>query len=448
MIPWLAILLGIFIPLILIILLILAFVYRKKIPFMKDVVSNRRKQDDAISPPPISTATLSKCIEDHKQSGEFNQLFMKLKGISVTGLEHEYHLTKNAAEMNSSLNRYVDMVPYDQSLVMLGHPWPEITDNLKPQVEFSKLETFYINASYIRRPRYSPNGGEATIPGADTPPEYIATQGPLPDTVVDFLTMVCEQKSPLIVMLCLTEEKGKPKCSKYWPDKGSQDYSSSSRKVRVTLMGEEQCENWCRRQLRIEIPDKAQTWDTTHIHFSNWPDYGAPPVEIFYNLVLAHVDVRKQYPLGLDYGPTIVHCSAGVGRTGTLIAGRFLLDQLRKNNQTTDIFGTVLALRKWRANLVQATPQFQFLYEFVQYCLGRERGHQPLALPRQAPPPPDTNNEGEYMNIVGSGKPNTTNGKFILRTIYHISNSATLVVMFHCRLRLVRFSTSSRCVCL
>ncbi|EUB61722.1 Tyrosine-protein phosphatase non-receptor type 1 [Echinococcus granulosus] len=76
--------------------------------------------------------------------------------------------------------------------------------------------------------------------------------------------------------------------------------------------------------------------------------------------------------MGVECGPTVVHCSAGVGRTGTFMAARFLLDRLRTNPQNVDIVGTVLAMRKWRANLVQVWSQLQFLYNFIDFCLGKE----------------------------------------------------------------------------
>ncbi|VDD80317.1 unnamed protein product [Mesocestoides corti] len=116
-------------------------------------------------------------------------------------MEQEYRLTKTAGIQFKDLNRYADMLPYDQSMVILGRKWPSIVEDPEPQITAAEVICGYINASYIRRPRFGPKG-EACVADPSTVPEYIASQGPLTHTIADFLTMVYEQKSKLIVMLC------------------------------------------------------------------------------------------------------------------------------------------------------------------------------------------------------------------------------------------------------
>ncbi|VDK34895.1 unnamed protein product [Taenia asiatica] len=114
-----------------------------------------------------------------------------------------------------------------------------------------------------------------------------------------------------------------------------------------------------------------QPWIVKQLHVRIWNDHGVPPMEKFYLILQAHLDLFAKYPLG-QFGPPVVHCSAGVGRTGTFICGRFLLDQLRKDPSNIDIIGTALAIRRWRKSLVQAEVQLRFLFKFVEYVIDKE----------------------------------------------------------------------------
>ncbi|VDK26328.1 unnamed protein product [Taenia asiatica] len=109
-------------------------------------------------------------------------------------------MTKWVARENRSRNRYGDMVPYDQSLVLLGRPWSTAISHPEPQITVGEAGQSYINASYVRRPEYG-SRGEALMALITSLPEYIATQDPRENTVADFLTMVLEQRCPLIIML-------------------------------------------------------------------------------------------------------------------------------------------------------------------------------------------------------------------------------------------------------
>ncbi|VDO12467.1 unnamed protein product [Rodentolepis nana] len=91
----------------------------------------------------------------------------------------------------------------------------------------------------------------------------------------------------------------------------------------------------------------------------------------YYELLKLHMELNTKYPIG-EYGPPVVHCSAGVGRTGTLICGRFLLEQLRRDPSKIDVVGTVLALRRWRMLTVQTIVQMAFLYLFVLHVIKKE----------------------------------------------------------------------------
>nr|CDS20778.1 Receptor type tyrosine protein phosphatase O [Echinococcus granulosus] len=302
------------------------------------------------------------------------------------------------------------MPPYDQSLVLVGRPWSTVINDPQPQITASEVEKGYINASYVRRPEYG-SGGEALVSSFSTRPAYIATQGPLRSTVTDFLTMVCQQRCPLIIMLCQCIEDGKIKCTQYWPDGMTSTFESAKCTVEVRKESEENLGSVIRRELKIHPSSEASPWTVTQFHFTDWVDNSVPNVESFYNLVVMQNDFLATHPMGVECGPTIVHCSAGVGRTGTFMAARFLLDRLRTNPQNVDIVGTVLAMRKWRANLVQVWSQLQFLYNFIDFCLGKEKlgvkqiAPGPKALP--AAPSAEYQNIGEQseMNAMEPARP-------------------------------------------
>ncbi|EUB61724.1 Tyrosine-protein phosphatase non-receptor [Echinococcus granulosus] len=197
-------------------------------------------------------------------------------------------------------------------------------------------------------------------------------------------------------LLCI--EDGKIKCTQYWPDGMTSTFESEKCTVEVRKESEENFGSVIRRELKIHPSSEASPWTVTQFHFTGWVDNDAPNVESFYNLVVMQNDFLATHPMGVKCGPTVVHCSAGVGRTGTFMAARFLLDRLRTNPQNVDIVGTVLAMRKWRANLVQVWSQLQFLYNFIDFCLGKENlGVKPIAPgPKALPAAPSA----EYKNVV------------------------------------------------
>ncbi|VDN20618.1 unnamed protein product [Dibothriocephalus latus] len=150
-------------------------------------------------------------------------------------------------------------------------------------------------------------------------------------------------------------EGGKSKCSQYWPESCgvTEEKSNLLRSVDVTLDDERRAEHVITRSMTVKPDGDSDSWSFKQLHFLSWADHAVPPIAELYDFLKNYAYLRKQKPLSNDFGPTVVHCSAGVGRTGTLICAQVLLDQLRTNPQTIDIFGTVLALRVFRKRLVQ-----------------------------------------------------------------------------------------------
>ncbi|VDM30971.1 unnamed protein product, partial [Hydatigera taeniaeformis] len=313
-------------------------------------------------PSPLAVEELDACIESLDSNKQFIPHFMVrmslftlklLKKVAVMGVEKEFHLTKNAGLHCKELNRYIDMLPYDQSIVILGRRWPRILDDPEPKITTTELVNNYINASYIRRPLYGAKG-EAIPCDASDPPDYIATQGPMSTTVADFLTMVYEHRSKLILMLCRCEEDGKQKCKEYWDDESELLVTSATRSVKVTTSNVKILDSGLTcRTLRIMPSNEAEPWYVTQLHFTQWPDCEAADMTALYKLINFLFKFVRKNPVNRTCGPPIIHCSAGVGRSGTLIAASYLLKRLRTRPEKIDIFGTTLAIRRWRPNMVQ-----------------------------------------------------------------------------------------------
>ncbi|GAB5581512.1 receptor-type tyrosine-protein phosphatase H [Prionailurus iriomotensis] len=243
---------------------------------------------------------------------------------------------------NSAKNRYRNVLPYDWSRV-----------SLKPQQEEPGSD--YINASFI--------------PGLWGPREFIAAQGPLPQTVADFWRLVWEQQSRTLVMLTNCVESGRVKCEYYWPlDAQPCTYGH----LQVALEGEKVLENWTVRDLRVRHIQEQRTLRVRQFHYMTWPDHGVPhspdPLLAFWKMVRQWLDQT------VEGGPPIVHCSAGVGRTGTFIALDVLLRQLERE-RFVGAFSYVRKMRESRPLMLQTEAQYVFLHQ----CILQGLQQSPLA---------------------------------------------------------------------
>ncbi|ELW64746.1 Receptor-type tyrosine-protein phosphatase H [Tupaia chinensis] len=245
---------------------------------------------------------------------------------------HSPPQTVASAPENSAKNRYRNVLPYDWSRVPLkpipGEPGSD-----------------YINASFI--------------PGLWSSQEFIAAQGPLPQTVGDFWRLVWEQQSHTLVMLTNCMESGRVKCEHYWP-LDAQPCTHGC--LRVTLVGEEVMEDWAVRDLQVVHLEEKSTLSVRQFHYLAWPDHGVPhspdPLLAFWKMLRQWLDQT------VEGGPPIVHCSAGVGRTGTLIALDVLLRQLQCEGLVGP-FGFVKRMRDSRPLMVQTEAQYVFLHQCI-----------------------------------------------------------------------------------
>ncbi|XP_020512116.2 receptor-type tyrosine-protein phosphatase O isoform X2 [Labrus bergylta] len=256
---------------------------------------------------------------------KFSLQFEELKSV---GLD----LSHDAADLpiNRPKNRYTNILPYDFSRVKL--------------ISMHNDEGLdYINANYI--------------PGYKHTKEYIATQGPLPETRNDFWKMVLQQKSPIIVMLTQCNERRRVKCDHYWP---FTDEPVMYGEISAEMLSETESPEWIIRKIRLGYADESQ--DILHLNYTSWPDHGVPTVNAIESILqFVHI-VRQQANRTKD--PIIVHCSAGVGRTGTFIALDRLMQHIREH-EFADILGMVSEMRSHRLSMVQTEEQYVFIHQCV-----------------------------------------------------------------------------------
>lgn len=237
--------------------------------------------------------------------------------------------------LNKGKNRYSNVLPPENTRVKLK----EIT---------GEEGSDFINANYIK----------GLIPGSEK--AYIATQGPLQSTFGDFWRMIWETDAVIIVMLTKEVENGKLKCDRYWPDF---DCPMSVYPFKVTLISQDETNELTTRKLILENLESDETRDVTQFQYTAWPDHGLP-VSTTAFLELAH----RADTANTTHGPIVVHCSAGIGRSGTFCTVHSIIEKLRLDIQNHEqepefnIVKTVLYMREMRPGMVQTKEQYMFCY--------------------------------------------------------------------------------------
>ncbi|CAN8214728.1 unnamed protein product [Coccothraustes coccothraustes] len=277
----------------------------------------------------------------------FESYFKKQQADSNCGFAEEYeelksagvHQPKFAAELpeNRGKNRYNNVLPYDISRVKLSD---------------QNSGTDYINANYM--------------PGYNSKKAFIAAQGPLPNTIEDFWQMIWEKSIYSIVMLTKCVEQARTKCEQYWPDKQPKSYGD----IIVTMVSEVVLPEWTIRDFTVEKSNTPESHTVRQFHFTSWPDHGVPETtDLLINFRHLVHEYNSQNPAD---SPTLVHCSAGVGRTGTFIAIDRLIQQMEMEN-TVDVYGVVYDLRMHRPLMVQTEDQYVFLNQCVMDIIKSQR---------------------------------------------------------------------------
>ncbi|RNA36674.1 receptor-type tyrosine- phosphatase epsilon isoform X1 [Brachionus plicatilis] len=269
---------------------------------------------------------------------------------------------------NESKNRFLDIKAYDDSRVILDTC---SQNNLSISTESMSdyySETDYINANFVQ--------------GYSHEKKFIATQGPKKETINDFWRMIYQYRVSAIVMLTKLVEKGVERCTQYWPDKLNMpevfgDYE-------LTLKDQQKCGDYIKRTFDlVKLNNNKNTTMTTVLntptsistrkiltvnqyYYPEWPDKDTPSTDPISILHLIR-DVNRHH-LAYQY-PIVVHCSAGVGRTGTYITLDAMMEKINAEAKI-DIFGFISKIRTRRQYLVQTSKQYIFIHEALyEYCL-------------------------------------------------------------------------------
>nr|XP_015201070.1 PREDICTED: receptor-type tyrosine-protein phosphatase delta isoform X45 [Lepisosteus oculatus] len=275
------------------------------------------------SHPPIPIMELADHIERLKANDnlKFSQEYESIDPGQQFTWEH------SNLEVNKPKNRYANVIAYDHSRVLLsaieGIPGSD-----------------YINANYID--------------GYRKQNAYIATQGSLPETFGDFWRMIWEQRSANIVMMTKLEERSRVKCDQYWPTRGTETYGL----IQVTLLDTVELATYCVRTFALYKNGSSEKREVRQFQFTAWPDHGVPEHPTPFLAFLRRVKACNPP----DAGPMVVHCSAGVGRTGCFIVIDAMLERI-KHEKTVDIYGHVTLMRSQRNYMVQTEDQYIFIHD-------------------------------------------------------------------------------------
>ncbi|XP_041106203.1 receptor-type tyrosine-protein phosphatase kappa-like isoform X2 [Polyodon spathula] len=242
-------------------------------------------------------------------------------------------------EQNRTKNRYGNIIAYDHSRVIL-----------QPMADDPSSD--YINANYIDIWLYRD--------GYQRPSHYIATQGPVHETVYDFWRMIWQEQSACVVMVTNLVEVGRVKCYKYWPD-DADVYGD----FKVTFLELEPLAEYVVRTFTLERRGFSEMREVKQFNFTGWPDHGVP----YHATGLLSFIRRVKMSNPPSAGPIVVHCSAGAGRTGCYIVIDIMLDMAEREG-VVDIYNCVKALRSRRINMVQTEEQYIFIHDAIlEACL-------------------------------------------------------------------------------
>ncbi|XP_054741677.1 tyrosine-protein phosphatase Lar isoform X1 [Anastrepha obliqua] len=297
-------------------------------PTPSDPVDMRRlnfQTPGMISHPPIPISEFANHIERLKANDnqKFSQEYESIEpGQQFTWDNSNY-------DYNKSKNRYANVTAYDHSRVQLP-----LIDGI--------IGSDYINANYCD--------------GYRKHNAYVATQGPLQETFSDFWRMCWELKTTTIVMMTRLEERTRIKCDQYWPVRGTETYGQ----MFVTITETQELATYSIRTFQICRQGFNERREIKQLQFTAWPDHGVPEHPAPFLQFLRRC--RALTPP--DSGPVVVHCSAGVGRTGCYIVIDSMLERM-KHEKIIDIYGHVTCLRAQRNYMVQTEDQYIFIHDAI-----------------------------------------------------------------------------------
>ncbi|KAK7073147.1 Tyrosine-protein phosphatase non-receptor type 2 [Halocaridina rubra] len=339
--------------------------------------------DDRI---PTSISVASEIEKEYKQleeSDAWNQVYQRIRSEGTFNLP----CTAAKSSVNKNLNRYRDVLPYDHTRIVL-----------------SGTNTNFINASLVKVESVNRS--------------YILTQGPLPQTSPHFWLMVWQQKVKGIIMLNKVIEKNQIKCHQYWPvgnsDGGDNTMAVSSVGLQVDLVSMDRHSHYNYSTLRLTENASGDSRTILHFHYTTWPDFGVPQSpEAFYKFLNV---VRASGVLEPDVGPSVVHCSAGIGRSGTFCLVDTVLMMISKglcDSGPGKVIEVLLDMRKQRMGLIQTPDQLRFSYQAIVYGANRlsevngkdpceESSSEEPSLAEDLPPQPPPRTDSLTRSMIES----------------------------------------------
>uniref|UniRef100_A0A8C5HM47 protein-tyrosine-phosphatase n=1 Tax=Gouania willdenowi TaxID=441366 RepID=A0A8C5HM47_GOUWI len=273
--------------------------------------------------------------EGDEERGEdnFGSDFMRLRRLSTKyRTEKIYPTNVGEKEENVKRNRYKDILPFDHTRVKLT-------------LKTTNQDTDYINANFIK--------------GIDGPEAYIATQGPLPNTVVEFWRMNWEYNVAVIVMACREFEMGRKKCERYFPLLGEEPLTFGP--FKISCESEQARTDYFIRTLMVQYENESRR--ITQFHYMNWPDHDVPSS---FDSILDMIGLMREYQENDDV-PICVHCSAGCGRTGAICAIDYTWNLLKAGKIPEDfnVFRLIQEMRTQRHSAVQTKEQYELVHKAI-----------------------------------------------------------------------------------
>ncbi|PKA51726.1 Protein-tyrosine-phosphatase PTP1 [Apostasia shenzhenica] len=297
-------------------------------------------------PPPIrlSAVQLKYCSEAlaalKKKLRTPGKIAQEFDGIQEMRLFRDDILRKCRTALeadNLEKNRYMDVLPFESTRVVLNST-----------KEKNSYRRDYINASFI------------SVGPSESVSRFIATQGPLPETFEDFWEMAVQYRCPAIVMLTAVDNAKRQimrKCADYFQvENGTREFGNISLSTKWMQISNSSLVLRCLEVKKKESQDFALS--VLHINYPMWPDHGVPQDTRAVREVL-----KRTYHIPPDLGPIVVHCSAGIGRTGTYCAIHNTIQRIIIGDMSSlDIAKTVTEFRSQRMGMVQTVEQFYFCY--------------------------------------------------------------------------------------
>nr|XP_006198549.1 tyrosine-protein phosphatase non-receptor type 12 [Vicugna pacos] len=270
---------------------------------------------------------------DHNGEDNFARDFMRLRRLSTKyRTEKIYPTATGEKEENVKKNRYKDILPFDHSRVKLTLKTPS-------------QDSDYINANFIK--------------GVYGPKAYVATQGPLANTVIDFWRMIWEYNVVIIVMACREFEMGRKKCERYWPLYGEDPITFAP--FKISCEAEQARTDYFIRTLLLEFQNESRR--LYQFHYVNWPDHDVPSS---FDSILDMISLMRKYQEHEDV-PICIHCSAGCGRTGAICAIDYTWNLLKagKIPEEFNVFNLIQEMRTQRHSAVQTKEQYELVHRAI-----------------------------------------------------------------------------------